>query len=208
MTNLVITSLAAAPALGWAAHSLWMVRRLNAARLDPLTGLATRHAFTARARRALRRRELAVLLLDLDRFKEINDTYGHAAGDLLLATVGQRLHSWCVQHGGFAGRIGGDEFAAVAAMDADAADDLSRALRNTSVDVGQAVLVPLVSLGICLPSHRPAAPLTERLHAADQAMYAAKTLGTRWRLASEYTTHPSAAGRRAGRPGTHAALSR
>ncbi|OAR24317.1 hypothetical protein A8W25_18025 [Streptomyces sp. ERV7] len=208
MTDLITTALAAASALGWVVHGLWMARRLNTARLDPLTGLATRHAFTVRARRVLRRREMSVLLLDLDGFKDVNDTYGHAAGDLLLAAVGQRLHSWCVEHGGFAGRLGGDEFAAVAAMDTDAAHDLSHALRNTPIDVGQAVLVPRISLGICLPHHRPTAPLAERLHAADQAMYAAKTLGTRWRLASEHTTHPSAAGRRAGRPGTHAALSR
>ncbi|MER5887270.1 GGDEF domain-containing protein [Streptomyces sp. NPDC001941] len=207
-TDPYLAAVALAPALGWAAHSLWMVRRLHAARLDPLTGLPTRHAFTVRARRGLRRRELSVLLLDLDDFKLVNDTFGHASGDRLLAAVAEQLHRWCAAHGGFAARIGGDEFAAVAEMGAQDTADLAHVLLNTTVDVGHAHLTPVFSLGVCLPEDYPGACLAERLHAADQAMYAAKSLGSRWHIAGEHPTHRTAAGRRAGRHGTHAALSR
>ncbi|MFD9629911.1 GGDEF domain-containing protein [Streptomyces violascens] len=207
MTNLL--ALVALPLLGWLSHTLWLSKQLHAARRDPLTRLPARDAFTSRAHRAIRRPHASVLVLDVDRFKEINDTYGHAAGDAVLAAVGGRLGTWCRARGGFAGRLGGDEFAAVVDLgplpDHDAVRALNDALTEP-VAIGATALHPRVSVGICGPDTRPGAPLPVRLRTADEAMYAAKTLGTRWRYAGAHSTHPTIAGRRAGRPGTHTSL--
>ncbi|MFD9211802.1 GGDEF domain-containing protein [Streptomyces sp. NPDC059544] len=144
-----------------------------------------------------------------NRFKQINDTFGHAAGDALLTVVGERLAQWCTDHGGFAGRLGGDEFAAVVHIDDERANDhitdLSRRL-SEPVQLGHRAVVPHASIGICRPADRPGAPLGERLRAADEAMYTAKSLGSWWRPASRHNTYATANGRRVGRPGTrHAA---
>ncbi|MDR3497496.1 MAG: EAL domain-containing protein [Ancalomicrobiaceae bacterium] len=82
---------------------------------DPLTGLANRNAFKSSFEQVLRRArdrhgEVAVMLVDLDRFKAINDTFGHAAGDAVLIEVAARLRM-CLKEGDIIGRIGGDEFA-------------------------------------------------------------------------------------------------
>ncbi|MCI3276255.1 GGDEF domain-containing protein [Streptomyces cylindrosporus] len=205
-----ITLTAALPLAGWAAHSLWMARRLRIARTDPLTGLPTRDPFTARALRTVARGRASVLLLDVDHFKHVNDTHGHAAGDALLAAIGGRLQEWSSEYGGFAGRLGGDEFAAVAHLDdlaTHALDVLADRLQRC-VDIdGHLRLSPRVSVGVCRPDDRPGLPLDARLRAADEAMYAAKSLGRRWRYAEPQSTHTTTAGRRAGRRGTHTSLS-
>ena len=78
---------------------------------DDLTGLPNRRCFTARLEAAVaRRRAVAVLFVDLDGFKAVNDTFGHAAGDELLVEAARRLLE-AVGPGGVAGRLGGDEFA-------------------------------------------------------------------------------------------------
>lgn len=111
-----MTALAAALPLlsGWSVHSLWMRRRIEAARRDPLSGLLTRDGFTERAERWLRFRPRAVCLIDLNKFKQINDTYGHAAGDAVIRAAGERLSEWALNNSAVVGRLGGDEFAAVA----------------------------------------------------------------------------------------------
>jgi diguanylate cyclase (GGDEF)-like protein len=81
---------------------------------DQLTGLPNRTLFLDRLQRALTRSRrawtwLAVLYLDLDKFKQVNDTHGHTVGDLLLQEVARRL-TGCVRESDTVGRIGGDEF--------------------------------------------------------------------------------------------------
>jgi diguanylate cyclase (GGDEF)-like protein len=82
-----------------------------AATHDPLTGLANRVLLMSSAEEIIRvdGSEVAALLIDLDRFKEVNDEYGHQAGDEVLQVVAERLRQ-CVRHGDVLARIGGDEF--------------------------------------------------------------------------------------------------
>jgi diguanylate cyclase (GGDEF)-like protein/PAS domain S-box-containing protein len=102
---------------------------------DSLTGLANRALFNDRVAHALKRRSLeedpiAVLFLDLNGFKEVNDSLGHASGDALLVLVAQRLWT-CVRRGDTVARLGGDEFAVLVEGNGEAPDpvDLARRIR-------------------------------------------------------------------------------
>ncbi|GAA2291571.1 GGDEF domain-containing protein [Streptomyces atrovirens] len=167
------------PLLGWAVHGSVLAHRLASARRDPLTGLHTRAGWTARAEHCIRRHPTAaVLLVDLDHFKTLNDTHGHAAGDAALIATADRLRAWCGRHG-IAGRLGGDEFVAVvrdlAAVDLGA---LTVALHRPLSYNG--VSLPLAaSVGVCRLAELPVPLLTDALAAADAAMYTAKGRGRR-----------------------------
>ncbi|MFE0512078.1 GGDEF domain-containing protein [Streptomyces sp. NPDC058964] len=162
------------PLLGWAVHGGILTRRLASARRDPLTGLHTRAGWAARAEHLIRRHpNAAVLLVDLDHFKTLNDTHGHAAGDAALVATADRLRAWC-GHNGTAGRLGGDEFVAVV-RDLAAADlhRLTVALHEPLPYEGRSL--PLAaSIGACSVAELPVRTLPDALAAADAAMYAAK----------------------------------
>ncbi len=151
------------------------------ARTDELTGLANRRALLQHAARvvadASARRPAALLLLDLDGFKEVNDSLGHSAGDALLRQVGPRLLP-ALGPADLLARLGGDEFAVLLPdADLDRAHDLARSVRalllepftveGTRLHVG-------VSIGVAT-APVPAATVTELLRCADVAMYTAKT---------------------------------
>ncbi|MET9235681.1 GGDEF domain-containing protein [Streptomyces cellulosae] len=197
--------LAIAPAvlgLSWGVHTVWMVRQLHSARRDPLTGLWTRDGFTRRARRLLRDRRAVVVLADVDRFKHINDTFGHAAGDALLAATAARL-AHGVGRGGVTGRLGGDEFAAVF-VDRDGTalerlDILARVLARPAD--GAPEVHTTVSLGWVRRADHPGEDLSGLLRRADEAMYAAKRSPSRVRRARLGRLLASVAGRRPGRRG-------
>jgi diguanylate cyclase (GGDEF)-like protein len=148
---------------------------------DPLTGLPNRTLFTDRVRQAAAAlggdRRLAVLLIDLDRFKEINDTLGHASGDLVLREVGVRLRAG-LPDGHTVARLGGDEFAVLvpALPDWDAAVDVGRLVRATlgrPLPIEQLELEVTGSVGIALgPDHGSDPDVL--LQRADVAMYQAK----------------------------------
>ncbi|WP_086741671.1 GGDEF domain-containing protein [Streptomyces glaucescens] len=168
------------PALGWALHSGLLVRRISTARRDPLTGLHTRAGWTARAEHLLARHPNAlVVLVDLDDFKAINDTHGHASGDAVLTATAGRLAAWCGRHG-LAARLGGDEFAAVVTDPARTPGlDALQAALDQPVEHNGRVLPVSASVGPCHRSHLPVPALTDALSAADAAMYAAKGHGRR-----------------------------
>ena len=152
---------------------------------DSLTGLPNRALFMDRLAhglmRARRRREhLAVLFLDLDRFKVINDTLGHAVGDQLLVEVSNRL-SGSLRPGDTVARLGGDEFGLLLEDVADAQTADAVALRieeelaKPLLFEGRKVFIT-ASIGISLSSARIGSP-EEMLRDADHAMYHAKAKG-------------------------------
>jgi len=151
---------------------------------DALTGLPNRAFFRERVEAALRERtpdqKLAVMLMDLDRFKELNDTLGHHAGDQLLIEVGRRL-DLRLPDGATVARLGGDEFAVVLpdVEDVNAAIAVARQLStalHTPYELGEMTIDAGGSVGIALcPDHGvDASALLQR---ADIAMYAAKSSG-------------------------------
>ncbi len=159
---------------------------------DPLTGLANRSLFNDRLRQALLRcrdgrgTRIAVLLIDLDRFKRVNDSLGHSAGDGLLLAVAERLRT-CVRTEDTVARLGGDEFALLlqdVAMVEDAIDvagRVRRALLDPVLIKGRAVTSGC-SIGIVVTGSGTDTP-ADIVRDADTAMYRAKAQGRgQWAL--------------------------
>jgi diguanylate cyclase (GGDEF)-like protein/PAS domain S-box-containing protein len=151
---------------------------------DPLTKLANRALLADRVAHAQARsqrdgRPCAVLLLDLDDFKAINDTLGHVAGDEVLIEVARRLHA-CIRAGDTAARLGGDEFALLledtpdAARAMEVAERIAVALKDPVMLGGtEAFLSASTGIAIGVPSD----PEGELLRNADVALYHAKEKG-------------------------------
>ena len=160
------------------------------AHYDALTDLPNRALFHERLRQELASatadRQLAVLYIDIDEFKSVNDSLGHMIGDELLKSVASRLGA-CIESTDFIARLGGDEFAIVKTGVNDPADvaDLARraleAIRAPYNCLGHQVASD-ASIGIALaPQH--GTDLDQILKNADMAMYAAKSAGRRtWRF--------------------------
>ena len=156
---------------------------------DPLTGLANRRFAMDRLRQIAERSRtgagaFAVLALDLDRFKSINDTYGHPAGDAVLATVARRMEG-ALRQGDLLARMGGEEFMAVifgCELDqaTGAADRLREAVSGTPVPLPDGTEITVtISIGVAISGQSA----TERpdpvalIAQADRALYAAKADG-------------------------------
>ncbi|MFF8608419.1 GGDEF domain-containing protein [Streptomyces sp. NPDC015346] len=203
--NTLLTALAAAGpvAAGWSGHVLWLRRRLHTARRDPLTGLQTREGFTRRATALLRDDRAVVILADVDRFKQINDRHGHAAGDALLKATAERLAHY-VGPNGVAGRLGGDEFAAVVIDTHGTVADLLAVLHGVlarPADNTNPQVATTVSLGWVRAADHPGDDLSALLGRADEAMYAAKQARAGVRRAGLGRLFATVAGRRSGRRG-------
>ena len=149
---------------------------------DDLTGLANRRALYVQSRRLLTdaqhgRTEAALLLLDLDRFKEVNDSLGHQAGDQLLREVAARLAT-AVPAGALLVRLGGDEFAILLAdCEQTVAERVALDIRDSlleSIVLDEVAVRSTASIGIALaPQH--GVDMSELLRSADVAMYGAKS---------------------------------
>ena len=172
--------------VSWRANEQLLHVRLEA-RTDDLTGLLNRRGFYDQLDLALHDHEVderpfALLLLDLDGFKEINDTLGHHAGDELLQTVGARLRG-ALPDARLA-RLGGDEFVALVDADGDAAlRACERVLDAIEEPVAMTEITTQItgSIGVaCYPRH--ARSREELMRYADIAMYRAKRHGSRTEL--------------------------
>jgi len=187
--SVALVPLLALPMLGaYRATAIWLEKQYkeHQALHDPLTSLPNRRLFQDRIGQAIlkSRRDrtvAAVMLIDLDRFKEINDTLGHPVGDRLLQMIGPRLQA-LVRRSDTVARMGGDEFAVLLPEVSDAAgavavaDKVLRALEDPFPIDGLALDIE-ASIGIALCPDHGADPhmLMQR---ADVAMYTAKEAHT------------------------------
>jgi diguanylate cyclase (GGDEF)-like protein len=156
------------------------------ARHDALTNLANRALFREQLQQALLRlgrgQRFAVLCLDLDRFKSVNDTLGHPVGDELLKQVSERLLS-CVRQGDVVARLGGDEFAIIQANVHDPDSTLSLAARIVDVvsrayEIGGQRIDISTSIGMTL-APRDGEDADQLMKNADLALYRVKADGRR-----------------------------
>ncbi|AUW59089.1 GGDEF-domain containing protein [Sphingobium sp. SCG-1] len=161
-------------------------RARSLAAVDPLTNFYNRRSLQERGRALIAQahahgQSVAVMLLDLDHFKTVNDIYGHEAGDVVLKIVAERI-SLILPGDAIAARLGGDEFACACILDAGRAEtaehiaeDIVAALTRPIVH-GNNDLVISTSLGI-VRSDRDGDEIDSLLRRADIAMYAAKKAG-------------------------------
>lgn len=153
---------------------------------DPLTQLPNRRLFNDRLGQMLSlakrtKTNMALMFIDLDKFKPINDTHGHEAGDWMLQTVAQRIQA-CLRTSDTAARVGGDEFLVLLTElqtggDALAvAEKIRQSLEEPTITPGGLPLVACASIGVAVyPDHAQNAP--DLLRFGDSAMYLAKNAG-------------------------------
>ena len=167
---------------------------------DSVTGVLNRYGFmSALGERGARagRHSGALMLLDLDGFKAVNDACGHAAGDMVLVDTANRL-SRCFRSSDRVARIGGDEFAVLLAdiSDRSQVEELAALALASIADIRieqQPQLALSASIGVCMLPHPDAAGVDAILHIADSLMYEAKKSGkNRYRI-SAVTVPPASA---------------
>lgn len=163
---------------------------------DPLTGLSNRASALQRLNAAKARRERSgalygLLYVDLDRFKPVNDTYGHAVGDMVLQVLAQRMAT-CVRGSDTACRLGGDEFV-ICLEDLGADLDTARSQAKAAarrlyealclpVEVHKHEITVGASIGIAVPKNAETPEVL--LNQGDQAMYRAKSSETHYVIAA------------------------
>ncbi|MGK2285837.1 diguanylate cyclase [Pedomonas sp. V897] len=158
----------------------------RAATLDSLTGILGRHAFLSRSRAVLDSLSgdhgFALLMIDIDHFKQINDRYGHQAGDVVIRAVTAAIAGE-LRKADLFGRLGGEEFAVTLdATDPLAAEALAervrRAVEDLRIDIDRdAPLAVTISIGLTHHRRPPAKGLSQSLGMADAALYRAKAEG-------------------------------
>lgn len=163
-------------------------RWMQAAEMDSLTGLANRAGFLVRLERALARSRdqrslLVVMYLDIDRFKQVNDTYGHAVGDAVLKIFAQRLGA-VLRPSDVIGRLGGDEFTVIiegmrrSQYAAAAAAKIVAAMRKPFLLPEHGLTLKLsTSVGVAIAHSDDAPDTAVLLERADAALYEAKSAG-------------------------------
>lgn len=153
---------------------------------DPLTSLLNRGAVLDLLGRELARSQRehsssTILLADVDHFKQVNDTLGHATGDEVLVEIANRLAA-SVRPYDFVGRYGGEEFLVVLSNCNPSyaparAEEIRGSISNRSVETSKGPLAITISLGVLMTGEWGPRPLEELLHAADTALYEAKEAG-------------------------------
>lgn len=152
---------------------------IQLATTDELTGLANRKSFLANYETFIKRRDcgsFALFLVDIDYFKKINDTYGHAAGDAALKMLSKHIMRMVKRHNGFAGRWGGDEFIGVLPLSGEAAQDalseMCDEIRRETIEDGVRITI---SAGVAVGEG--AMPIERLSEMADRALYHSKAKG-------------------------------
>jgi diguanylate cyclase (GGDEF)-like protein/PAS domain S-box-containing protein len=161
------------------------------ANVDELTGLPNRAALTEKLGQR-ERADVTVLFIDLDGFKEVNDSLGHEQGDRVLRDVASRIAS-VVRSGVTVGRLGGDEFLAIMqGADLEAAQVVAQRIIDGIVQVGSVLTKFPLSASVGIATGSPDESAERILRRADQAMYGAKALGPgRIRIATIEDVIPS-----------------
>jgi diguanylate cyclase (GGDEF)-like protein len=160
-------------------------RHKTAALVDPLTGIANRRAFLQDGEAQLKRQAsdphpIAVMLLDLDNFKSINDRFGHAIGDRVLTRFAE-VAGGCIRRTDLFGRLGGEEFAAVLVDTTReraiaVAEQIRTSFAKATSDVDGRPVVATVSIGVVI-SYDAVLDISALLAQADHALYRAKDNG-------------------------------
>jgi diguanylate cyclase (GGDEF)-like protein len=156
------------------------------ATMDSLSGLYNRVEFTKLAQRELclakiDNEDLSILMIDIDKFKDINDSFGHAAGDEVIREMGQIIMS-SFRKTDFAGRLGGDEFVVLLKNAAPAeanriAEKLRKTVSKTKVLYGEQEISLTISVGVASLSADNNSDIENILKQADDALYKAKAEG-------------------------------
>lgn len=186
-----VTKIMAAEAMGYGIVLGFMLLALSkvratarqkiAALTDPLTGLGNRRAFDLAAGRAIeqsRRAETSVVLVfDLDRFKTINDRFGHAEGDRVLRLFAE-VAARNTEAGGVLARVGGEEFAALLICDPSSGVSIAEQIRCDFANEAAALAEGLATVSVGVAAMQgPTADLSTLMRAADEALYMAKAAG-------------------------------
>jgi len=162
------------------AQTLMLQRRLELCLTDELTGLLNRRGLTERLEQELKRharlgRRLSVLFIDIDKFKAINDNFGHAAGDQVLRRLAWTL-SKILRGADITARIGGDEFIVLAPeTNLCGAEEIGRKIQQTIKDANPSAPGFTVSIGVCVADGSE--DVATIFSASDEKMYSAKRNG-------------------------------
>lgn len=149
---------------------------------DALTGIYNRYGFNERLNQVFSDPQVAalgLLILDLDMFKNVNDTYGHDAGDVVLRFVADTLQRMSGERAAVC-RWGGEEFTVLLWNGTDCvvlAEQIRREIEDAEIDIGGAVLRTTVSIGVCTVGDRSGKTIAALVKGADQCLYQAKDLG-------------------------------
>lgn len=149
---------------------------------DALTGIYNRYGFNERLNRIFsdpQVKELGLLILDLDVFKKVNDTYGHDAGDIVLKFVADTLQRMSGKNAAVC-RWGGEEFTVLLWNEKDAvslAEQIRREIEASEIDIGSSTIRVTVSIGVCTVGDRSGVTIAMLVKGADQCLYRAKDLG-------------------------------
>jgi diguanylate cyclase (GGDEF)-like protein len=152
---------------------------------DPLTGLSNRRSFTKALERKVEHADrfaepLSLLMIDIDRFKAVNDTYGHAAGDAVIKAVADTILA-SIRKVDVAARVGGEEFAVILPKSTmksslETAERIRKAVRKCVIPHGRTSLSVTVSIGVATRSGERQVP-DVLVKEADRQLYAAKEGG-------------------------------
>jgi diguanylate cyclase (GGDEF)-like protein len=186
----IVPLVVAPPIAYWLANLIYEITRLGEeieriAYADDLTGIANRRAFFEKAPDLIAQStesedSISVILIDIDHFKKINDTYGHKAGDAMLILVADILTQSMRDTIGIVGRIGGEEFALVIVHKNSSyvvalADQIRLNIKNASINIRNTLISTTASIG--LARHVSGTDLDHTLLCADKALYLAKNTG-------------------------------